>query len=88
VIRLELISGGASGAQQRTGQTRWTAAAVDAEFAAGEGAEVESVFTQASVRVAFFFEGEQAIVAEGQDIAGQGFALGGIDFDEPESARS
>src|ERR1017187_5990407 len=73
--------------QQRARETRGAAAAVDAEFAAGESADVESGLAQAGIRVAIFFDSEQALVAEREDVAGEGVALGVVDCDELESAR-
>ncbi len=75
-----------SSAEQGTGEAGGAAAAVDAEFAAGEGAEVESGLAEAGVCFVIFFDGEQTVVSQGEDVAGQGVALGGIDFDEFESA--
>ncbi len=74
------------GAQEGSSEAGGAAAAVDAEFAAGEGANVESVFAQAGVRVAIFFDGEQAIVAKGKDVAGESVTLGVVDLYEFESA--
>src|ERR1700722_12672542 len=68
-------------------QTGRAAAAVDAEFGTGEGAEIESGLAEAGVRVAILFDGEEAIISEGENVAGQGVALGGIDLDEFESTR-
>lgn len=76
-----------SSAEQGTGEAGGAAAAVDAEFAAREGAEVESGLAEAGVCFVIFFDGEQTVGAEGEDVAGQGVALGGIDFEEFESAR-
>ena len=76
-----------SSAEQGTGEAGGAAAAVDAEFAAGEGADVESGLAEAGVGFVIFFDGEQTIVSESEDVAGQSVALGGIDFDEFESAR-
>jgi len=50
--------------QQRPSQARGPAAAVDAEFAAGESPHVESGLAQAGVRLVILFDGEQAIVSE------------------------
>ena len=41
---------------------------------------------EAGVRFVIFFDGEQTIVAQGENVAGQGVALGGIDFEKAESA--
>ena len=73
-------------AKERPGEAGGAAAAVDADFAAGEGAEVESGGAEAGVGGAIFFDSEQAVVAQGEDVAGERVALGGIDFDEFVSA--
>jgi hypothetical protein len=67
-------------------QTGGATAAVDAEFGGGERAEVESGLAEAGVGFRIFFDSEKAIVAKGEDIAGECVALRGIDFDEVESA--
>ena len=41
---------------------------------------------QAGVGGGVFFEGDQAVVAQGEDVAGQGVTLGLIDFDQAEVA--
>ena len=41
---------------------------------------------KAGVSFVIFFDGKQTIVSESEDVAGQGVALGGIDFEEFESA--
>ena len=56
--------------QQRTRQAGGAAAAVDAEFAAGEGADVETGGTEFCVGVFIFFYRKETVVAEGQDVAG------------------
>lgn len=73
--------------QQRASETGGATAAVDAEFAAREGADVESGLAQAGVRAAIFFDREQTMISQREDVAGEGVALRGIDFDEFESAR-
>ena len=73
--------------QQGASEARRATAAVDAEFGGGEGADIESGATKACVGFLIFFDGEQAIVSQGKDVAGEGVALGGIDFDEFEAAR-
>ena len=67
-------------------QTGGATAAVDAEFGGREGAEVESGLAEASVGLGIFFYGEETVIAKCEDVAGEGVALGGIDFDEVESA--
>jgi hypothetical protein len=51
-------------AQQRSSKTGRPAAAVDADLAGGEGADVESGPAQAGIGFAIFFDGEQALVAK------------------------
>ena len=75
-----------AGSQERAGQASGTAAAVDADFGTREGADVEPGLAQAGVGLAVYFDREQAVAAEGQDVAGQRVALGGIDLNEFESA--
>ena len=41
---------------------------------------------EAAVCFVIFFDSEQTIVSDSEDVAGQGVALGGIDFEEFESA--
>jgi hypothetical protein len=60
---LSLVSRQDSFPQQRTRQTRRPATAVDAEFGAREGAEVEPGVAEAGVGDVIFFEGKQASVA-------------------------
>ena len=74
-------------AQQGPSEAGWAAAAVDAEFAARESAEIESGLAEAGVGVAIFFDGEETVVTKRQDIAGESVALSGIDFDEGAFAR-
>lgn len=51
-------------AQQRSSKTGRPAAAVDADLAGGEGADVESGPAQAGIGFAIFFDGQQALVAK------------------------
>jgi hypothetical protein len=74
-------------AKQGAGEAGGAAAAVDTEFTAGEGAKVESGFAEAGVRFVIFFDGEQTVVSQGENVAGQSIALGGIDFEKVEPAR-
>jgi hypothetical protein len=73
-------------AQQGTGQAGGAAAAVDAEFIASEGADVEAGCAQARVGFAVLFDSQQALAAEGEDVASQRVALGGVDLDEAVAA--
>jgi hypothetical protein len=50
--------------EERASQARRAAAAVDADLAAGESANIESGIAQAGVSVAIFFDRKQAVVAE------------------------
>src|SRR5258708_2867433 len=52
------------GTEQWSGQAGGPAAAVDAEFAAGEGVDVESSLAETGIRAAIFFDCEQAVVAQ------------------------
>lgn len=56
--------------QQGAGEAGGTASAVDAEFGAGEGLDGEAGGSEAGVGGGVFFEGDQAMVAEGEDVAG------------------
>jgi len=82
-----VVSSVSSSAQQGAREARGAAAAVDADLAAGERADVESGGTQFVVRFAILFDGDQTFSAEGQNVAGQRVALGIVDLDEFESAR-
>src|SRR5580658_8557191 len=73
--------------QQWTRQAGGAAAAVDAEFATGEGADVEAGGAETFIGFAVFFEGEQTPAAESKNVAGQHVALGGVDLDEVVTAR-
>ncbi len=48
-------------AEQRPGQAGWAAAAVDADFAAGKGADIESAVAEAVVGLAIFCDGKQTL---------------------------
>jgi len=72
--------------QYRAGQAGGAAAAVYAEFVGWESADIECGLTEAGVCLFIFFDGQQALFAECQDVAGQRVALGGGDFDEVECA--
>src|ERR1700735_481666 len=74
-------------AVEGAGEAGGATAAVDTEFAAGESAEVESGAEEAGVGVQIFFYGEQAVVAESEDVAGKRVAFRRIDFDQLESER-
>jgi hypothetical protein len=52
-----------STSEQRARQAGGSAAAVDAEFAAGEGADIEPSMAKAGVGLAIFFDREQALPA-------------------------
>jgi hypothetical protein len=52
-----------SSAQQGAGQAGGAAAAVDAEFGGGEGAEVETGLAEAGICFFIFFNYQEAIVA-------------------------
>src|SRR5579863_1767136 len=57
-----------SSAQQGAGQTGGAAAAVDADFAGGESADVKSGVAEAVVGVVILFDGEQAVPTQRQNI--------------------
>src|ERR1700688_212914 len=76
----------ALGPEEGAGEAGRAAAAVDAEFGGGEGAEVESGLAEASAGFGIFGDGEEAVVSQGQDVAGQRVAFGRVDLDEFESA--
>ena len=50
--------------QQRTSQTCWATATVDAEVYARESSDVESGLPQTDIGLAIFFDGQQSLVAE------------------------
>src|SRR5262249_56195738 len=73
--------------QHRRGKTGWAAAPVDAEFAAREGADVESGSSQFSIRFLILFDGKQTLASERQNVAGQSVALGILNLNEIKTAR-
>src|SRR5262249_3652439 len=75
------------GAQQRPRQARRAAASVDADFASWKRPDVETRSAQLVIRLAIFFNREQAPSAQGQNVAGKRVALGVIDFDKLKSTR-
>src|SRR5271154_6164518 len=81
-VRGPVSAGSCLSPQERARQAGGAAAAVDAEFAAGEGVDVEAGGAQAGVGFAVLFNGQQALAAEREDVAGQRVALGGVDLDE------
>ena len=65
-------------------QAGWAAIAVDAEFLAGEGLHFEAGLAQAGVGFGVLFYRDQTVVPWREDVAGERFALGVVDFDEAE----
>src|SRR5580700_3896429 len=74
-------------AQNRAGEAGGATAAVDADFAAGKGADIESGLAKAGVGFVVFFDCQEAIISESEDVAGEGVALGRVDLDKFKSAR-
>ena len=57
--------------QQGAGEAGGAAAAVNADFGGGEGADIESGLAEAGVGLGIFCDCEQAIISEGENIAGE-----------------
>lgn len=76
-----------SSSEQGTREAGGTTAAVDADFAAGEGADIEAGAPKAVVGPAIFFDRQESPGAEREDVAGQRVALAVFDFDELVTTR-